>query len=285
MNKIKLLTGFLVCLSIIFGGCDDYLDKTPDDKVNEREVFTSYDKVEKLVTDLYEGCKTANRPLLYFNHFGTASVTDECSASSHEAAIPHQFHIGNYGPSQGMPSRSSCGQYWWHLYEKVRKANIILEGVKKYDTPDNPQMGREGDIIKRVGETYFLRGYLHFLLLRAYGEVPYIDRVIIPNDNMEFKQLSAHDIVERICADADSAYQRVPAFNGGQDFGRVDKGACLGLKAMVRWMAATPMYNGGHLSNDTRIHKNEYGYVAKRWELAKQAAKAVLECKDNNGNW
>lgn len=111
MNKIKLLTGFLVCLSIIFGGCDDYLDKTPDNKVNEREVFTSYDKVEKLVTDLYEGCKTANRPLLYFNHFGTASVTDECSASSHEAAIPHQFHIGNYGPSQGMPSRNSCGQY------------------------------------------------------------------------------------------------------------------------------------------------------------------------------
>ena len=70
MNKIKLLTSLLVCLSIIFCGCDDYLDKTPDDKVNEKEVFTSYDKVEKLVTDLYEGCKTANRPLLYFNHFG-----------------------------------------------------------------------------------------------------------------------------------------------------------------------------------------------------------------------
>lgn len=284
MNKIKLLTSLLVCLSIIFCGCDDYLDKTPDDKVSEREVFTSYDKVEKLVTDLYEGCKTANRPLLYFNHFGTASVTDECSASSHEAAIPHQFHIGNYDPSQGMPSRSSCGQYWEHLYEKVRKANIILEGVKKYDTPDNPQMGREGDIIKRVGETYFLRGYLHFLLLRAYGEMPYIDRVIMPNDKMEFKQLSAHEIVERICADADSAYHRVSAFNGGQDFGRVDKGACLGLKAVARWMAATPMYNGGNIPNDTRIYKDEYGYVAKRWELAKQAAKAVLECKDHNGN-
>lgn len=30
----------------------------------------------------------------------------------------------------GMPDRSSCGQYWWDLYDNIRKANVILEGVK-----------------------------------------------------------------------------------------------------------------------------------------------------------
>jgi hypothetical protein len=285
MNNIKfnLLAGVIICTSLFFAGCDDYLDKMPDDKVNESEVFTRYEKVEQLVTDLYAGAKSANKPIIYFNHFGSAAVTDECSASSHEAAIPHQFHIGNYGPSQGMPDRSSTGQYWWDLYTRVRKANIILEGVQKYNTPDNPQSGREGDIVRRVGETFFLRGYLHFLLLRSYGEVAYVDYVVNPGETMEFKQLSAHEIVERICADADSAYNRVDAFNGGQYFGRVDKGACLGLKAMARWIAATPMYNGGNLPNDTRLYKNEYSYNAAKWEAAKTAAKAVIDCKDNSG--
>jgi hypothetical protein len=259
MNKIKLSTVLMTCMSLFFVGCDDYLDKMPDDKVTEEEVFTRYEKVDQLVANLYDNAKNASKPLIYFNHFGTAAVTDECSASSHEAAIPHQFHIGNYGPSQGMPDRSSCGQYWWDLYTKVRKANIILEGVKKYNTPDNPQMGREGDITRRIGETFFLRGYLHFLLLRSYGEVAYVDYIVDPNDNMEFKQLSAHEIVERICSDADSAYSKVDAFNGGQTFGRVDKGACLGLKAMAKWVAATPMYNGGNFPNDSRLHKDEYG--------------------------
>lgn len=283
MNKRKIYTGIIACASLLVAGCSDFLDKMPDDKVTEEEVFTRFDKVEQLVTDLYQGAKTANSPLLFFNHFSASSITDEATGSSHEAAIPHQFHIGNYGPSQGMPDRSSRGQYWWDLYTKVRKANIIIEGVEKYNTPDNPQSGREGDIVKRVGEAYFLRGYLHFLLLRAYGEVPYVDHVVNPNEDMSFTQLSAHEIVKRICADADSAYARVAAFNGGTDFGRVDKGACLGLKAMSRWIAATPMYNGGNYPNDTRLFKEEYGYDVSRWEAAKTAAKAVLDCKDNNG--
>lgn len=206
----------MACCLLLLAGCDDFLDKMPDDRVREDEVFTRFDKVDQLVTDLYEGARSANKPLIYFNHFGTAAVTDEASASGHEAAIPHQFHIGNYGPSQGMPDRSSTGQYWWDLYTKIRKANIILEGVKKYDTPDNPQSGREGDIDKRIGETYFLRGYLHFLLLRSYGEIPYVTRVYYPGDDMSFAQLSVHEVVERICLDADSAFARVAPFNGGQ---------------------------------------------------------------------
>ena len=39
---------------------------------------------------------------------------------------------------------------------------------------------------------YFMRGYFHMLLLRMYGEAPYIDRVINAGDNMDFK--------ERICS-------------------------------------------------------------------------------------
>lgn len=255
MNNYLYACSFILVL--ILSSCEGYLDRMPDDKLSEQDVFTRYEKVNELVTDLYAETKSSNKPLLFFNHFSSSSITDESSGSSHEASIPHQFHIGNYGPSQGMPDRSSVGQYWWDLYTRIRKANIILDGVKKYNTPDNPQAGREGDITKRIGETYFMRGYLHFLLLRAYGEVPYVDYLITPGDEMLFDKISAHDVVKRICMDADSAYQFVAASYGGQDFGRVDKGACLGLKAMTRWIAATPMWNGGNFPQDTRLFKSE----------------------------
>lgn len=283
MKRLYILAGLLAGL-LSFTSCEDYLDRTPDDKTTEQQVFTRFDKVESLVTDLYAYAKYANRPLLYLNHFGISSISDECSASSHESAIPYQFWVGNYGPSQGMPSNSSYWQYWDDLYTTIRSANIILEGVKKYNTPDNPQDGRVGDLRRRIGEVYFLRGYMHYLLIRAYGEAVYINRVINPGDDMTFEKESFHSMVDKICADADSAYARVDAWNGGQYFGRVDKGACLGLKAMVRWMAATPMWNGGNLPNDTRVFKSEYGYDPKRWELARDAAKAVLECKKTDGS-
>lgn len=53
---------------------------------------------------------------------------------------------------------------------------------------------------------------------------------------------------------------------------------------MARWIAATPMYNGGNFPNDTRLFKDEYGYDVQRWNAAKVAAKAVLDAKGNDGN-
>jgi len=280
-NIVRSISLFLL---ILLSSCSSYLDKSPDDKVTEEQVFTRFDKVNQLVTDLYAKCKSANSPLVFFDDYSSSSITDECSASSQENATPHQFWIGNWGPSQGMPDGTSRGQYWPDLYSWIRKANIILEGVKKYNTQDNPESGCEGDIKRRVGEVYFMRGYLHFLLIREYGEVPYIDHVVQTADNMTFKKESVQKVVDKICADADSAYAKVDASYSGTNFGRVDKGACLGLKAMARWLAATPMWNGGDFSSDTRVYKDEYTYDATRWEAAKKAAKAVLDCTDISGN-
>lgn len=279
MNKINFLIGLSACF--LMSSCDDYLDRTPDDKVTEKQVFTSYDKVDGLVTKLYEDARSASHPLVYFSHFGTAPATDECTASAHEGAIPRQFQIGNWGPVQGMPG--SAGQYWWDLYSKIRKANVILEGVAKYNTPDNPREGKTGDINKRIGETFFLRGYLYYILVKQYGEVPYLDHTILPSDDMAFTKVSVHELVEKICADADSAYNRVNSICPDGEFGRVDKGACLGLKAMVRWLAATPLWNGGKLPDDTRIFKEEYTYDKSRWEKAKNAASAVINFQDPKG--
>ncbi|KAA6344062.1 RagB/SusD family nutrient uptake outer membrane protein [termite gut metagenome] len=281
MKYIKFL--IVLVAGAFFNSCDDYLDRAPDDKVTEEDVFTRFDKVDGLVTDLYDNVKNANKPLIYFNHFSTAGITDEAGASSHEQAIPHQFNVGNWGPSVGMPANSSAGQYWWDLYTKVRYANVILEGVAKYNTPDNPRSGREGDLQKRLGEVYFLRAYLYYILIKQYGEVPYLDYAVTPQSDMTFEKASVHYVVDKICADADVAYSMLPSYQGDQEFGRADQGACLGLKAMARWLAATPMWNGGTLPNDTRVFKSEYGYDASRWEAAKVAAKAVLDCT-NGGN-
>jgi hypothetical protein len=128
---------------------------------------------------------------------------------------------------------------------------------------------------------YFLRGYLHYLLFRMYGEAPYIDHTVDPQGSMDFYRESVHSTVEKIVADAREAYSRVYPKNTqmSADFGRVDQGACLGLIAMVRWMAAMPLWNGAREKGytGTRVFEAEYGYDAARWERARDAAKAVLD--------
>ena len=276
--KIKFLAlfGFMALATLSCN--DDFLERKPDDKMDEEQVFTRYDKVNALVIKVYDQAKSANKPMVFFNHFGTAPVTDECEGSTAEASLTNMFNSGAWSP-MGMPDRSSCGQYWWDLYSKIRNTNVILEGVRKYNTPDN--VLNPGDLNMRLGETYFFRAYFHYLLIRMYGEVPYIDHAIDPQGEMDFKKESYHALVDKICADADSAYSRLPDQWQSSDFGRVERGACLGLKAMVRWMAATPMWNGGNFPGDTRQFKDEYTYDKNRWEKAKVASKALLDYKVN----
>ncbi len=262
---------------LFFASCDDFLDREPDSEETEEEVFTRFDDVEKLITDLYANAKTANRTLVFFDDFNSAPVTDECEGSTVEGSSTNAYNSGDWN-ADGLPGGSNCGQYWADLWAKVRKANIILTGIAKYNTPDDN--ADPGTLKKRIGEVYFFRAYLHWLLIRMYGEVPYVDHVV-HTDSEEanaFTKESVHAVIEKICQDCDSACARVPGKWTGSDFGRVDKGACLGLKAIVRWMAATPMYNGGSFPGDTRVYAGEYAaYDEARWDSARVAAKRVLD--------
>ncbi|MCE7071355.1 RagB/SusD family nutrient uptake outer membrane protein [Dyadobacter sp. CY327] len=273
----KIYITILCFACALLSACkEDFLDRKPDDQLDAEQVFTRYNKTNQLITDLYDNAKGSNSPLVFFSHFSTAPVTDEAEGSTAEGSLTNKFNNGDWNASV-MPAGSSRGQYWWDLYGRIRKANVILEGVRKYKTPDNPLQA--GDLNKRLGETYFLRAYFHYLAARMYGEVVYVNRTIGTTDPKDFKQESFHSIAAKIYQDCDSAMALVPPSWGGADFGRVDQGACLGLKAIVAWMAATPMWNGGTFPNDTRAFAAEYAYKPERWNVAKAAAKAVIDFK------
>lgn len=179
-----LIHAFLLSATLsVFTACSDYLDRDDDDKITEADAFSRYEKVNGMVSDVYAAAKKADRPLVFFEHFSNSAITDECEGTNVEGNITNNFNNGAWNPNS-LPG--SCGQYWESLYEGIRKTNLIIENVEKYDTPDNPQ--QDGDLRKRIGEMYFMRGYFHMLLARMYGEIPYIDRVIHAGDNMDFKK-------------------------------------------------------------------------------------------------
>ncbi|WP_028296687.1 RagB/SusD family nutrient uptake outer membrane protein [Olivibacter sitiensis] len=276
--NIGLLFLILICTAIM--SCQKYLDKLPDDQLSEEEVFTRFERVNELVTDLYARSKAANSPLTWFAHFSSAAITDEAEGTTVEGNLTNNFNTGDWNIN-GIPG--SRGQYWHDLYASIRRANVILAGIAEHNTPDNPI--QPGDLERRIGEAYFHRAYLHYLVFRIYGEAPYIDYVVDVNQSMEFHRESVHTLADKIVSDAQEAFNRVPVRWGNQDFGRVDKGACLGLIAMTRWAVATPLWNGANNYGYTgqREFEGEYGYNVERWVRARDAAKALLDLQGDAG--
>ena len=277
MKSIKyILISFIIAMLVSLTACNEYLDKQPDDQIPEAVTFASYEKVNQLVTDLYLRTKRCNAPMTWLSHFSSAGITDEAEGTNVEGNITNRYNSGDWSPT-AIPQPND-NMFWKGIYNTIRRANVIIEGVEKYNTPDNPI--NPGDLNKRIGEAYFIRGYLHYLLIRMYGEAPYMDYVVDPNQPMDFKKESVHAMVEKIVRDANEGLNRLPANQTGIDFARADKGACLGLIAIARWTAAAPMYNGAanYGYNGKRVFEDEYTtYDVKRWEAARDAAKAVID--------
>lgn len=279
INIKYFLVSFMVIIFV--SGCDlgkNYLDRKPIGQLSENDVFTRYDDVNELVNDLYTKAKLANRPLVYFDDFAVASATDAEEATHVEENQTNVINQESYSPS-GTPL-TGRGSSRASIYTAIREANKILTGVKKYDTPDNPL--HAGDLNRRIGEVYFLRGYLYWLLIRNWGAAVYLTKPVKPTEMMNFKRESVQTIVKDIVADADSAMARVPARWTGKNFGRVDQGACLGLIAVARFWAASPLWNGGDYPLRSKMpFADDYTYKQTRWVKAKKAAKAVIDFKVN----
>ncbi len=256
--------------------CSDFLDRRPDDQVTEDQVFNNYDRATGLVNDVWATARGMENPIVYFSHFGLAGCTDECEAQ--EGTEDDQCQKFNRGE---WSSTNTNGNSWRDGYFAIRQLNVFLQGIQQYNTPDNPK--NPGELQYRIGEAYFLRAYISFLLMKKYGEIVYNRDVYVPGDDMfAYRQESVHSVVEKIVEDATTAMEYV----GGRydktnaQFGRCDQGACLGLIAAARYIAATPFYNGAsdrYGYTDTRIYKDEYTYDASRWTAAAKAAKAVID--------
>lgn len=280
----KILYLLCSCFAVtLMASCEDFLDKTPQGDKTDQDIFSRFNETESLINRLYFYARAADQPLVHIRFFSDSALTDECEGSSAENGWSNKFNDGDWEPGSQLytscnatTNSGACHTFWPKLYEDIRCANVILEGIEKYNTPDSE--ARPGTLSQRIGEVLFIRAYLHYCVLKSYGECPYVDYTVNPNALPPFERENIHTIVEKICRDCDEAYARVPAQNLMDQFGRVEKGACLALKAMALWIAATPLYNGSTLKGDTRNYASVYqSYDPARWDAAAAAAKAVMD--------
>ncbi len=274
--KYKYLLGLLI-IGLTVTSCEDdsYLDRRPDSANTETQVFSTFNKADEVLTNVYGRACEIERPINYFFHFCSAGITDECETSNVEDNECNEYNEGDW--SQTNP----LGDNWEDGFFGIREANVFLQNIKKYNTPDDPV--NPGALQRRIGEAYFLRAYLHFLLVKIYGEIPYVNFVVNPGgSNIYLRQQSVHAVGDSVVADCKRAMKYVNPWNKHTDidFGRVDQGACLGLIAAMRYVEATPLYNGAsdkyHYTGQ-RVYESDYKYDPKRWERARDAAKAVID--------
>ena len=247
---------FLALISVFVVSCenDDFLDRAPGLNLDEETVFTVFENAQRFQADIYVHLQDGFNRVGNFQPVPMASASDE----SDSYAGYHGSNPFNFGSYDGQDDQI------YNYYSGIRKANIFLSKLEVIPFPDR----KTRDAM--VGEVYFLRGFYFFEVIKRYGGMPIIDKVLVPGDNLMYPRNTYKECVEYILKDCDSAISLLPVSRPDNEMGRVTKGAAMALKARMLLYAASPLWDLEFTNPD-------------KWQLAADAAKAVINLRDENG--
>ena len=265
-------TGFFIALVMAFmlqASCNKqgFLDQTQSTDLNGQVVFSDSTYTINFLSGIYSEIGFVTWPKR-FGGGGLDASTDEAEGAGLGSINTFiQFATGT------VNSNIITKDAWERSYTNIRRSNIFLKNVKH-------ARFSEAVKVRTTAEARFLRAYYYFVLLEHYAGIPLMgDSVFHATDAIPSKRNSFQECVNYIVTELDAAANDLPWEQVGENYGRINKAACYGLKSRVLLYAASPLYNGQTLTSQVEL-VNVVGYPTadvSRWQKAEDAAMQVMQ--------
>lgn len=253
---------YILLVSVVIGlsACKkDYLDRLPNAKISEEEVFSDIGNSELFVNNIYNSV-----PNMFRTFWPMSSATDETDQSQDQATITADgADAGNFNSGFFTPSAFPLRGRWKDYFTQIRRCNIVLANYDKIPEDNNYPERKK----RLKGEVLTLRAYYYFELLRGWGGVPLFESIQNPlgDEPIFFKRNSVDEVVASILKDLTEAEPLLPAnYSDRQsEIGRASKTIVLVLKGRVLLYHASPLFNPTNITT--------------RWKEASDANKKALD--------
>ncbi|NDV57362.1 RagB/SusD family nutrient uptake outer membrane protein [Bacteroides sp. 519] len=267
--KLKNIYIGIVCVAFL-SACTDKMDYHEYTNYEKDYVFSDFGRTAGFVNNIYSHLDQDLPGLT-----SLASATDEAEMALTYSSVL-DYTNGNWS---ALNSKSQ-----WGYYTAIRAANYFLKETKDLDFYDlrfaqdyQSQMNRFN---RYKYEVRLLRAYYYFLLVRAYGDVPFTTDVLTEEQANTITRTPASEIFDFIMSECDLVASELPVTYSGlendaaggttnPETGRVTRGTALALKARAALYRASKLFNE---SND-KI----------RWKEAAIANQTVIDYCAENG--
>lgn len=171
MKHIKIIKILFIALCIT--SCD--LEPVPEAATSALGFYSNDSEIEAGIINIYDGIQGVNAlEFTSATNWGvqiefqlTEMFSDNTKTKSGEG-VPFEFESFNVDATN-----SSVLDYYRSYFNVIFRANVVLENLAAA-TPANAS--------KFEGEARFLRAYAYFNLVRLFGDLPFADKVIAPDD-------------------------------------------------------------------------------------------------------
>lgn len=160
--KYKLIALFMM-LFLTFTSCSEWLEMEPINETYGGVFWESESAAQQTLAGAYSLLRTA---LLTGNRFLTWGELNGTTVRFKTATNQEKFDTASF------PNSSAGEMQWAPFYKVIAQCNLILNETGKLDESlfDNGLGGKQ----KILGETYFLRAFTYFYMVKIWGDVPLV---------------------------------------------------------------------------------------------------------------
>lgn len=203
----------ILFLSLMMSSCTDILDREPGDAITDENFWDSPEELKLFVNDFY--------PSLY-----TASASADQHSDNVVQNTPDPWLYGT------EPVPDEGGGWSEDDWANIRNVNYFLTHYQSVE-------GDQNDIDQYVGEIHFFRAYAYFNKMKRFGDVPWINKDLNPDDDeyLYKPRTPRKEVTDSILADLEYAVNHLKT-PGEVEKGRIHKYAAL------QFMARVSLYEG-----------------------------------------
>lgn len=299
MFKKYILPGILFLnLALTFSSCEKYLDKAPESDLTEEEIFADFAHAQGFVEEMYY--YVVNYAQSGNQNDGSNFLLGDETIIFNTSMNSGAWDLGNFWNYKvGYFERSTNWSHddvllkghmgIWDGWEAIRRANQVIAN-------EHMMVGctqTEKNLL--LGQAYFFRAYFHMEIMKFWGRIPYVDKVLTGN-NDDFK-LPRPATYKECAMKADEDFARAAellpynwddlqhdpnaTFNTfkpetfGKNLMRINKAIVYSFKGKNLLLAASPLMKG---SMDT------YDYDKELCERAAEDLARVIQMDRDNVN-
>lgn len=262
MNTKSIYFSFLSLLLLMIASCnDDFLNRLPQGELTTDNALASPEEMAKYLNQFYDDA--------FEKHPGVVAsegiAFDDLASDNLVSTSPNTRTAG----LNSISNASKLSAYNW-----IRNLNFMIENF-------NNCRGDETQIKHYQGEAYFFRAYYYFKLVKSYGDITWINKVLPPDQEaMKLARDPRTVIIDSILADLDKSTTLLLKKNNSSSM-RLHRDVALAFKSKVAlfegtWqkyhkIKNTPFFTKGITDEKIKLYLEE----------SKKASKEVID----GGNW
>ena len=196
MKNIKI-TVLILLLGVSFSCEKDFLNPSPTAAIDLDEFFTTEAQLEAAVLNMYDGIQGENNYTTGRNHaiqleYQATEMRSDNTRTKASEGEPAQWESFTVVANNG-----TVIDYYRSFYNVIFRANLVLQ---------NLNVASEENLAAIEGEAKFVRAYAYFNLVRLYGDIPLVDRIIgLDETDIQYTRVAAATVYELIISDLQTA--------------------------------------------------------------------------------